>query len=212
MANFETTPTTKRWIPRFSLLTVLLLMALSACGITIFRLWYEVGPLRVEVRELRNETGRLSIDDPSKPHVVQVRTNDEFTWKWRVWIPAGRAYRIQLAVQDIPKKGYPKTQGMILLDEPGEMWIEYRIAPSPGSENWMDKLTTSSGSVGSSSQPWVKWSRRTGIGEGVGHTTQVFEPATDILITRERVSQKAISSDQLEDPSAGFMIWLEPVK
>jgi hypothetical protein len=40
----------------------------------------------------------------------------------------------------------------------------------------------------------------------------VFEPGTDILITRQRVSQKATSSDQIEDPSAGFMIWLEPTK
>lgn len=190
---------------------MLLMMALLACGITIFRLWHEVGPLHVEVRQLRNETGRLSIDDASKPHVVQVRTNDEFTWKWRVWIPEGRAYRLQLATQDIPKTGYPATQGMILLDEPGETWIEYRIAPSPN-HHWMDKLSTSTASVGSSSQPWVKWSRRTGTAAGVGHATQVFEPAADILITRYCVSQQATSSDKIEDPLAGFMIWLEPVK
>jgi hypothetical protein len=136
----------KNWAPRFSLLTVLLLMVLLACGITIFRLWREVGPLRVEVRELRNETGRLAIDDPAKPHVVEVRTNDDFTWKWRVWIPEGRAYRIQLATQDIPAKGYPATHGMISMDQPGEHWIEYRITPNPDSEHWMDKLTTSTGS------------------------------------------------------------------
>jgi hypothetical protein len=172
----------------------------AACGITIFSLWREVGPLRVEVRELRNETGRLSIDDPSKPHVVEVRTDDEFTWKWRVWIPAGRAYRVKL------------TQGMISMEEPGEHWIEYRIAPNPDSEQWMDKLTTSNGSVGSSSQPWVKWQRRSGFTEGVSYDTNVFEPGTDILITRHRVSQKANSSDQIEDRAAGFMIWLEFVK
>jgi hypothetical protein len=187
-------------------------MALLACGITIFSLWREVGPLRVEVRELRNETGRLSIDDPSKPHVVEVRTDDEFTWKWRVWIPAGRAYRVKLATQDIPAKGYPTTQGMISMEEPGEHWIEYRIAPNPDSEQWMDKLTTSNGSVGSSSQPWVKWQRRSGFTEGVSYDTNVFEPGTDILITRHRVSQKANSSDQIEDRAAGFMIWLEFVK
>jgi hypothetical protein len=187
-------------------------MALLACGITIFSLWREVGPLRVEVRELRNETGRLSIDDPSKSHVVQVRTDDDFTWKWRVWIPEGRAYRLQVATQDIPAKGYPATRGMISLDDAGEIWIEYRIAPSQDSENWMDKLTTPTGSLGSSSQPWVKWSRRTGTAEGASHDTKAFEPGTDILITRYRVSQKATSTDKIEDPAAGFMIWLEPVK
>jgi hypothetical protein len=187
-------------------------MALLACGITIFRLWREVGPLQVEVRELRSETGRLSIDDPSKPHVVQVRTNDDFTWKWRIWIPEGRAYRLQMATQDIPAKGYPATNGMISLEQPGEVWAEYRIAPSQDSKDWMDRMTTPSGWVGSSPQPWVKWQRRTGTSEGVSHDTKVFEPGSDILITRHRVSEKATSSDKIEDPSAGFMLWLEPVK
>jgi hypothetical protein len=103
-------------------------------------------------------------------------------------------------------------QGMMSFEEPGEHWIEYRIAPSTDSEHGMDKLTTSNGSVGSSSQPWVKWQRRSGFTDGVGHDTEVFEPGTDILVTRHRVSQTATSSDQIEDPSAGFMIWLEPVK
>ena len=109
-------------------------------------------------------------------------------------------------------EGYPPTQGMMSLDQPGEHWIEYRVAPSPDSKHWMDKLSTANGSIGSSSQPWVTWSRRIGAGEGVGHDTEAFEPGADILITRQRESQKATDSGQIEDPSAGFMIWLVPVK
>ena len=52
--------------PRFSLLTLLLLMAIAAMGIVIWQLWSEVEPLRAEVRNLRLETGRLTIDDPAK--------------------------------------------------------------------------------------------------------------------------------------------------
>jgi hypothetical protein len=187
-------------------------MALLACGITIAQLWREVGPLREKNRGLRDEVGRFSIDDPTKTNVIEVRTTVDFTWKWRVWIPEGRAYRLQMATEDIPKTGYPAARGTISLDEPGEKWIEYRIAPSPNSEHWMDELSTPTASVGSSTQPWVKWQRRTGTGEGVGHSTEVFEPGINVLVARYRVSQTAASSDRIEDPSAGFMIWLEPVK
>jgi hypothetical protein len=201
-----------RFRPRISLLTSLLLMTIVGLTIVVAQLWREVVPLREENRGLRDEVGRLSIDDPTKTSVIEVRTTDDFTWKWRVWIPEGRAYQLQMATEDIPKTGYPESRGTISLDEPGETWIEYRIAPSPNSELWMDKLSTPTASVGSSSQPWVKWKRHTSTGEGVGHSTDVFEPGSNVLIARHRVSQTATSSDKIEDPSAGFMIWLEPVK
>lgn len=67
-------------------------------------------------------------------------------------------------------------------------------------------------SVGSSQQDWVKWKRRVGTGEGVSYTTKVDEPGKEIVLARERVSQAATNSSKIEDPSAGFMIWLEPTK
>jgi hypothetical protein len=187
-------------------------MTIVGLSIVVAQLWREVGPLREENRGLRDEVGRLSIDDPTKTSVIDLRTTDDFTWKWRVWIPEGRAYRLQMATEDISKTGYPSARGTISLDEAGETWIEYRITPSPNSEHWMDKLSTPTASVGSSSQPWVQSQRHTSTGEGVGHTTEAFEPGKNVLIARHRVSQTATSSDQIEDPSAGFMIWLEPVK
>jgi hypothetical protein len=54
MMSDDLAATTRRLLPRFSLLTILLVMALVACGITIWQLWREVGPLREEVRRLRD--------------------------------------------------------------------------------------------------------------------------------------------------------------
>jgi hypothetical protein len=86
------------------------------------------------------------------------------------------------------------------------------MAPDPKSGIWYDKLETKSAFVGSSPQSWVKWPRKTATDEGVGHSTEQFEPGKTIVLARYRVSQKATSSDKIEDPSAGFMIWLEPTK
>jgi hypothetical protein len=40
---------------------------------------------------------------------------------------------------------------------------------------------------------------------------QTFEPGQRIELIRHRVSQ-ASDSGKIEDPSAGFMVWLEPAK
>jgi hypothetical protein len=198
--------------PRISLLTALLLMTIFGMAIVLMQLWREVGPMRVQLRQLRDEVGRLTIDDPRQFHAIRVRSDSDYSWKWRVWIPEGRKYRIYMATQDIPKHGYPQSQGMVTLDQPGESWIEYRIAKDPNSNNWMDNLNTPSGSVGSSSQAWVAWNRRMSTGDGVEQKTESMDPGKTILVTRQRVSKTATDTSQIEDPSAGFMIWLEPAK
>ncbi|HEY4235236.1 MAG TPA: hypothetical protein VGM76_17530 [Lacipirellulaceae bacterium] len=195
---------------RFSLLTALLLTAIVAMAMVIMLFWREIGPLRSEVRRLRNEVGTLSIDDETKPCAIRVRTVDDFTWKWRLWIPKCREYLLKHD-DSIPKQGFPAGQGSIALSEPGEIWIEYRIAFDPRSKTWQDKLTTPSASVGGSQQDWVNWSHRTIASDGVSYDTQSAEPGKVIVLASERVSQ-ASSSTAIEDPSEGLMIWLEPTK
>jgi hypothetical protein len=213
----DETPSNPRkwWLPRFSLFSALLLMTIVGLAIVVAQLWREVGPLRADVHRLRDEVGALSIDDPTKPCAIRVRTESEFAWKWRLWIPEGRAYVLNYGSENIPKQGFPASHGSITLDEPGETWVEYQIAPdsNSGSGIWMDSLRMLNGaSVGSRQQDWVKWKSRVGAGDGVSYTTKVSEPGEVIVLARERVSKTATNSEQIEDPSAGFMIWLDPTK
>ncbi|MCI0492400.1 MAG: hypothetical protein L0Z07_05650, partial [Planctomycetes bacterium] len=55
-----------RFRPRFTLLTLLLLMTIVAMAIAMIQLWREVGPLRADNRRLRQEFGYLSIRDENK--------------------------------------------------------------------------------------------------------------------------------------------------
>ena len=68
-----------RFRPRISILNALLLTTIVAMAIVIVQLWREVGPLRTEVRQLRNQTGKLSILDPTKTHAIEVATLDDLT-------------------------------------------------------------------------------------------------------------------------------------
>ena len=199
-------PRGQSWRPRFSLLSTLLLMTIVGLAIVTARLWREIGPLRAEVRQLRDEVGVLSIDDPTKLCAIRVRTPEDYTWKYRIWIPEGRSYALKYSGESIPKTGIPKANGYTTFSQSGAMWIEYRIKREVGTKRWVASLDTSFGSVGGASQEWVNWKQRTASDDGVYDGTKAFEPDKVIVLARWRVSQAA----QIDDPSAGFMIWLEP--
>jgi hypothetical protein len=113
--------------------------------------------------------------------------------------------------EKIPKQGVPGGQGTITITEPGEMWIEYRIARDSRMEKMMDRLSTSNGaSLGGSEQRWVDagW---VSTGDGVQTSSTEFEPDGRVLLARHRVSTTVNNSASIEDPSQGFMVWLEPI-
>lgn len=194
---------------RFSLQTALLLTTIVALAIVVVMQWRDVVPLRAVVHRLRDEVGELSVDDPTKLCAIQVDTRDELTWKWRVWIPKGRVYRLREHGGEVPKEGFPQNGGTVWLRKPGENVVVYRIVRDPRDGTWHGEMKAGSGGAGGNTQPWVERPRRTSTADGVGTSTQSFEPDQRVELMRYRVSQ-AESSRQIEDPAAGFMIWLEP--
>ena len=131
-----------------------------AMAITVVQLWMEAGQLKAEVERLRKAVGALPIKDPSKPYAVQVRTrDDEFTWKWLVYLPQGSAYALKYVSKNVPRDGIPTAASArsIPIFEAGETLIEYRIAASPQSGVWSDTLNVPDRGVGSETQDWVKW-------------------------------------------------------
>jgi hypothetical protein len=198
--------------PRISLLSAFLLMTIVGMAIVIIQLWRELGPLRDEVHRLRNEMGVLVVDDPTKIHAIQVNTRDELTWKWRVWIPPGRKCVIRAFSDGIPKKGFPQQGGSLFIHEPGEHMIGYEIDRDRINGKWYGKTTLAgTGSVGKDDQPWVEWTTKTSTSGGVPTDVRTFESDQRVELIRFRISQTSDSS-KIEDPSAGFMIWLEPTK
>lgn len=188
----------------------MLLVTIAALALAVWRLSAELVPLRVENRRLRNGVGELTVEDESLLHAIKIEQPDDYTWKWRVWIPKGRAYRLHYQTSLIGQSGAGQSSATITMDDPGEHWIEYRIRRDRDSGKWMDELATEQGTVGSSQQDWIDWPQKTSTSEGVGRRTESFPTGVDVLLIRRRVSQ-ASSSDQIENPSAGFMIWLEAV-
>jgi hypothetical protein len=201
--------------PRFTLRVLLFVVALVALIVSLintYRIAQRNRLLEAENQRLRNEVGELSIEDETRFHAIQVPADNEFEWAWRIWIPEGHSYRVRVASGQIPKEGFPQSGGTLYLREAGEHVVRYRIRRDPRNNQWQGTLQTTGGSVGSGSHPWVEWNQRTATTGGVGTSTQSFpagQPGQQIELARYRVSQ-ASSSDKIEDPAAGFLIWLEP--
>ena len=94
-----------RFRPRFSILTALLLMTIVGMVFAVVHvrnraasLELELRTLAYENRQLRDEVGALSIDDPSKIYAIRVRTDDDRTWKWRVSGSRGHECRSEVSV------------------------------------------------------------------------------------------------------------------
>jgi hypothetical protein len=211
------TPT--RWLPRFSLLTMILLTTIVGLTMVIVQLWREVGPLRKEVRRLRDEMGVLTVEDPTRLHAIEVRTKDEMIWKWRVWIPERAKTVLKLSWGSVPLDGY-RTAADITTDElaPGEQWITVTVRKAAGIDKWQCVLERSPGSAIflpiSEDKQWFLTPNYDMVSGGVGTKTRM-DDAEDgrntFLLKRHRVQLKRKPVRALDDPDPlpGFMLWLE---
>ena len=199
---------------RFSLRMLMALVAATALLLVIwsnYRISQSNRSLRAENRRLRDEVGEVSIEDPRQLHAIQVPSRDPgLEWIFRLWIPEGREYRARVVGDQIPKRGYPQDGGTITLG-PGEQVLRYRIAKRGDEDKFFGTLSSLSAGVGGNEHEWPRWPSMVSTTEGVGKTTVAFPPGQVVEVCRHRVSQ-AFSSDRMEDPSAGFLIWMEPSK
>jgi hypothetical protein len=203
-------PDTRR--PRYTLRVLFAAVAVIALVVTwvnTYRIAARNRLLEVENRRLRNEVGALSVEDESQFHAIQIPTNDELEWAWRIWIPDGRSYRVRAVGGQIPKESFPQFGGTITISQPGEHVVRYRIRRGPRDDLWWGEMSASGARVGRYEAPWIEWERRTATTDGVGSSTIKFPPDQRVVLIRYRVSQ-APSSDKIEDPATGFLIWLEP--
>jgi hypothetical protein len=201
--------------PRFSLLTALLLTTIVGLAIVVTMQWSEVGPLREEVRQLRNETGELTIRDATKTHAIQVKTLDELAWEWHVWVPPGRRVYAHSQSGNVPKDGFPRPAPMISLQE-GDNWITVSIREGPKNEIWELVMAVGDHKLATrieieSDKYWFQ-NTQASWGTGVFRSTAIWlNNNSPLLLRRHRVATdpNVKGSGEPDGPTQGFIVWLE---
>ena len=207
--------------PRFSLLTILLLMTIAGLSLVVWRQWQDVGPLREEVRRLRAEVGALAIDDKSKVHAIEVLTSEPLTWRWRVWLPTAAGAQVHIQFGGVPRDGFPETRHTVTLHGGGEQTINMTVRRDPISDKWICRCNTAGTGIGFPIAAQDQWFLQKNFGmqnTGVGRLTAVADDdEKTFLLKRHRVAvagelkdaKKANDLLNSDAPAPGFIIWLE---
>jgi hypothetical protein len=117
-------PPRPRWRWQFSLFT-LLLVAIVVCVVaaylgtarrleeakgTIGRQKLDLEARDAEIATLQAELGTLTIKDPTKVHILALPSREDWHWRWRVYLPPGKKWKIAEALgEKVPKQGFDMT-------------------------------------------------------------------------------------------------------
>jgi hypothetical protein len=200
--------------PRFSLLTALLVTSFVGMAIVIVQFWREIGPLRDEVRQLRTEVGRLTIDDPSKIQGIEVPTPSDRTWIWRIWIPPGQSIFIGCAVGDVPKDGEPPHGRTVPLD-PGENLVSLTFFRDEDDPRWKYRFgqpTATFPGIVPEGQDWLNWTefqQHGRISFGPKPSTLPDFPTKHVIVRKRMSRLGGPNPFDASEPLPGFIVWLE---
>jgi hypothetical protein len=208
----------------YSLRTLLIVVAALCFGIGAYLVGRRLREAERELRALRTETGRLTVDDRSKVHVITVPVDEPNTWRWRLFIPKGRQYSWNLAAERIPARGVPQAAIKAGSNEPywerdNEALVTARLRPE--GDHWRLSVESKIGdsqwqmSGGALKIPAEKLAWNTEGASTDGQVAgsagvQILEPSGPIILLKRR--PLALLPDGTygpsPDPMPGFMIWL----
>ena len=219
-----------RFRPRFSLRTFFLVVTAVCFAVGLYVFGKRYIEIQREVRKLRSEVGYLTIDDPSKVHVLAIDTGEPDTWRWRIFIPQGHRYSWHIAAENIPRDDVPKTGGTSgVSNEPywehdnevlatarlrrvdANQWrlsIESRIGDSK------DQMFGTSLQIPDDKLQWMATVSSTD-GRVAGNSgAQIFDPAGPIILLQRRPCEQQPDGNYAPSPNPmpGFMIWLKKEK
>jgi hypothetical protein len=212
--------------PKFSLLTLLVLVAIACALIGFYVMGTRLRKAERELQLLRSETGRLTIGDRSKVHVIRVPVDEPNTWRWRMFIPKGHQYSWNIAAEAIPADDVPQQAGSkAVSNEPywerdNEVLVTARLRREEGND-WRlvvesrigDAQYQMSGGALKIPAEKLQWNTEGASTDGrvAGSArAQVFEPKGPIILLQRRPLERQPDGTYgpSPNPMPGFMIWL----
>ena len=212
---------------RFSLHTLLLVMAIVALAMAQFVALRRIREVEARNQELFNENvklrveaGYLKVEDRRKMAVLRLRELDELTWRWKVFLPKG-IWVIHSETSKIPQTGLTKPTKYDAFG--GNQEISLAASVRKGADGrW--EFVTDFGGLGrrrdlAKSHALVA-PRRTGNEESVSGSgkQETLDPDKPIVLLRLRPKKRVESSPgswtgkETPEPTDGILIWIERKK
>lgn len=208
---------------RFSLvgmLTATLIVALAATNVVLYRRILELEPA---LDKLRNEVGELTVGDPELPHAIKIPSYDDASFRWRLYLPAGKKFVLHCAAStSIPARGLPSI-------ESGEYFMSWEFDSTRLGTDWIQaiafdkdrqgdwRLVLSRESEGRSvtrllpdeMQGWLEEEQSPALiisGQGATVSANPGEP----LILFWQLRKKIVpDGPEIVEPTTGVVVWIE---
>jgi hypothetical protein len=206
----------------FSLRTLFLVAILLALAVSHFLTSLRLRRADLQLEQLHNEIGYLTISNRSRVHVIEIPTVEDYTFRWRVYLPPGRKFWANVAISDkIPREGFPTEQmgtfshNLSFGDHPNEFILTV-AARQDGSGRWKvvcyndDTTRMARSGIGlrdSQGQSLLAndW-RRVEAGKGATESIPAGEPLALLRWGRPDNPAKDLV------PTDGVMVWIEERK
>jgi hypothetical protein len=216
-----------RW--KYSLRTLLLIVVIVCLAIPLVLQSFKLRRVEAELRRLRIETGQLTVDDPTKVHVVAVETDEPNTWRWRMFLPKGVRYTWCLGYGDIPAQGVPQpkmesSSNVQYSETPAEVLIDARLRQLDD-DRWSLKVSSKIGDREDQMNGTrliipdedMRWTREVPSTQGSvlgSRGTEVLDPAGPIVLLMRRSNERQPAGSFRQwapsaNPMPGYMIWLQ---
>jgi hypothetical protein len=215
----------------FSLLSLVWLLTVVACGVGLWETARQVTPLRQEVARVREELGYFPIDDPNRILIKRLRSKVPNAWQWRLYLPPGRQYSVNCFHGRAPDpatlpasrwrdalRAAPPSEGVVR-SQPfaaGESSFE-ALLTRYGGHWWLRMGAVNEDGQSISLAPRDRWlSDETAwvVASDVGYgRVNSFDPSQPIQLLHVEQNVHARDADDSGDGSAlvdRLVIWIEP--
>lgn len=169
-----------------------------------------------QIVALRAELGHLTIEDRSKVYLLELPTPGDREWKFRVYLPPGKKWRLCSSHGQIPAQGFEGvSHGWGTLQE-GEQTIEAFVhAPEGGEPVFVVRSPSGSSRGGISPEDYQRLTNGGASWSSAGKSLQIKSPEDELLLLRYRTNREMIAADgtkssrSTDEPTFGFLLWIE---
>jgi hypothetical protein len=205
---------------------MLILFAIVCLAIPLVIQSRRLRDAEIELSKLRDETGRLTITDRNKIHVLAVASAEPGSWRWRIFMPKGLRYGWSLAAGDIPGKGLPKSKTDSFWNAQGEDQDREVLVTATlmRMENGDWRLSVSSrigesdqqmggGNISFADEIWKSAHSGCEVREVLGSkAVKLIDPGEPIVLFVQRGCGTPPDGGQgpTEDATPGYAIWMNP--
>ena len=211
---------------RFSVATLLLVIALIACLVSHAFVSQELATTKRSLTALRNDTLMLDADDDSSIYALALPTYGDLQWRWKIQLPDDGEYRIRYAFDQISETGLPASSSKmdaaflgsdgtplsggapfvleVSIFESGNKW---QLAANNGDRGTGHFLKNASSWI--ESYTAVMW---TSSISGTGKTDSCDSETPLQLIKMRKAKSVPGGSTVDPEPTQGVAIWIERIK